>query len=580
MKKLLSILMLLVAIVTGASAATDGYTTDAIKLSSGGSHTDLASTSNNFKLSAATVGSSSNGMRIAAPNSFTITANSGITIDEIELVTNQSGRQFSNNLNVEGVKKGSSGDAAKTYIYTFTTSPTAVTFTNANGTSSNNIDVVSISITYTTGGSSKTPVTLSFNPTSANATMGQGFTEPTLSTNVEGTLSHARYSSSTPGVATVNAETGEVTLVAEGSTTISATIPSSDESYSSNTASYTLTVAAAGPTYKAFTDGEIVWTSKADVDGYITAGWMKKGTNLDGTKDLGNRSLIDPEDESQTITKYDSSTAFYMENTLTNNQDRALYLYVTGVSSMSFYVWNNSSDGRSYTIRVNGTDVKSVNFISGKPASYSTITLNPTANNTIAFYGSNQVELYAVKGMTAKKETVAIGAGGYSTFAADENYTVSGATVLAATNKANSVTLSEVNGSTVIPAGTGIILKGTQGGNATITYTNDAEGTVTTDMVGVTEANQFNPSDNNSVYVIATKNNETKFYKYTGDSFPLGKAYLNAAANTDALDIDFDSATAVEAIAEANANSAAPIKVIKNGKLYIGNYNVAGQQVK
>ena len=38
--------------------------------------------------------------------------------------------------------------------------------------------------------------------------------------------------------------------------------------------------------------------------------------------------------------------------------------------------------------------------------------------------------------------------------------------------------------------------------------------------------------------------------------------------------------TAVEAVAEAKAEAPKVIKVIKNGKLYIGNYNVAGQQVK
>ena len=39
--------------------------------------------------------------------------------------------------------------------------------------------------------------------------------------------------------------------------------------------------------------------------------------------------------------------------------------------------------------------------------------------------------------------------------------------------------------------------------------------------------------------------------------------------------------TAVEAVAEAKAEAAPKVvKVLKNGKLYIGNYNVAGQQVK
>ena len=40
------------------------------------------------------------------------------------------------------------------------------------------------------------------------------------------------------------------------------------------------------------------------------------------------------------------------------------------------------------------------------------------------------------------------------------------------------------------------------------------------------------------------------------------------------------ASTAVEAVAEAKAEAPKVVKVIKNGKLYIGNFNVAGQQVK
>ena len=40
------------------------------------------------------------------------------------------------------------------------------------------------------------------------------------------------------------------------------------------------------------------------------------------------------------------------------------------------------------------------------------------------------------------------------------------------------------------------------------------------------------------------------------------------------------ASTAVEAVAEAKAEAPKVVKVIKNGQLYIGNFNVAGQQVK
>jgi len=88
----------------------------------------------------------------------------------------------------------------------------------------------------------KKDVTMVFDPATAEATLGEEFTEPTLSTTPEGlTLS---YSSSTPTVATVNESTGKVTLVAAGTTTITATF-AGDETYNGRSASYTLTVSEA-----------------------------------------------------------------------------------------------------------------------------------------------------------------------------------------------------------------------------------------------------------------------------------------------------------------------------------------------
>ena len=63
-------------------------------------------------------------------------------------------------------------------------------------------------------------------------------------------------------------------------------------------------------------------------------------------------------------------------------------------------------------------------------------------------------------------------------------------------------------------------------------------------------------------------------------TIPAGKAYLQIANAGQSLDIDFDGeATGVNGVAEAKAE-VAPVKVIKNGQLFIGNYNVAGAQVK
>ena len=78
---------------------------------------------------------------------------------------------------------------------------------------------------------------LSFPETSYTATLGSTFTAPDLNGEAEGVV----YSSSNEAVATVNATTGVITLVAAGETTITATAPKTT-ALQAATASYTLTV--------------------------------------------------------------------------------------------------------------------------------------------------------------------------------------------------------------------------------------------------------------------------------------------------------------------------------------------------
>lgn len=78
---------------------------------------------------------------------------------------------------------------------------------------------------------------LQFSVTTTTATVGEEFVEPTLTGGVAGVT----YSSSNTTVATVNETTGEVTLIAAGETTITATAKA-DEIYAADEASYILTV--------------------------------------------------------------------------------------------------------------------------------------------------------------------------------------------------------------------------------------------------------------------------------------------------------------------------------------------------
>ena len=114
------------------------------------------------------------------------------------------------------------------------TSTVKITFSGANASISR-FFLDDVKVTAVGG---KTAAGLSFSVSTAAAYIGSAFDEPTLSN--PNSLAVA-YASSDPSVATVDASTGEVTLVAAGTTTITASSAETD-TYAAGKASYTLTV--------------------------------------------------------------------------------------------------------------------------------------------------------------------------------------------------------------------------------------------------------------------------------------------------------------------------------------------------
>ena len=99
----------------------------------------------------------------------------------------------------------------------------------------------SASYKITVKDSTPVPQSLSFNPTTLTVTLGDDFTEPTLS----GAMTAVSYSSDDEEVATVNSETGKLTLVGAGEATITATAVEGEVdgvNYMETSVSYTLTV--------------------------------------------------------------------------------------------------------------------------------------------------------------------------------------------------------------------------------------------------------------------------------------------------------------------------------------------------
>ncbi len=106
------------------------------------------------------------------------------------------------------------------------------------GVRSNNGAMYLDGITFSWEAGDKQPAGLSFSETAYTANLGETFTAPTLTNPNNLTVT---YDSSDPTVATVDENTGAVTLVAAGTTTITATFAGNDE-YEAGNASYTLTV--------------------------------------------------------------------------------------------------------------------------------------------------------------------------------------------------------------------------------------------------------------------------------------------------------------------------------------------------
>ena len=112
-------------------------------------------------------------------------------------------------------------------------------FDCASGTSNGLVQVSKIQYFAGEVGPAKTPSEITFPEATYTAYLGKEFDAPTA-TKVAGDGA-ITYASENEAVATVNAETGAVTLVAGGSTKITATIAAT-ETYAKATASYTLTV--------------------------------------------------------------------------------------------------------------------------------------------------------------------------------------------------------------------------------------------------------------------------------------------------------------------------------------------------
>ena len=179
-------------------------------------------------------------------NVFTLTANESLNgVTSVTIVASASGagntiavKVGDTNFNGE-VTEIASGTANANKEYTFTGEATNGVITITIDDNTKAVWVKSISVKNQDVVPGKEAAGLSFGEvTKFTADLGSTFTAPTLT---KATDAAATDASSNPDVATVDATTGAVSLVAAGQTTITATTPETD-AYMAGSASYTLTV--------------------------------------------------------------------------------------------------------------------------------------------------------------------------------------------------------------------------------------------------------------------------------------------------------------------------------------------------
>jgi len=179
----------------------------------------------------------------------------------------------------------------------------------------------------------------------------------------------------------------------------------------------------------------------------------------------------------------------------------------------------------------------------------------------------------------ATATTINLNASGFATYSKETDFMFAGATGYKMTldEDAKTITGKKVTGK--IKAGEGILFKGDAGATVTIVETTGATALEGNSLKGTTTA-----SGKATVPTYCYTLSGNTFKKFTGAAFNDNKAYFEASQDLkgQSFEIIFDGeATAINIVVEDDANvAAAPVKTIKNGQLYIGNYNVAGARIK
>ena len=360
-------------------------------------------------------------------------------------------------------------------------------------------------------------------------------------------LSSVSIVSSNEDIATVSGAEVSFDTSTSGSATVKASF-AGDDTYKAATASYTIIVKPSPVTAVS----EKVWDfSTWDKAEYTSA------TKVDNLEIVGasNKSI-----------KVESGVLKFGG---TGSKDsRHVHFKVTGTCDITIVAKHASSNGDDRPLMISfgsfGTDAETLGSVkAGADAKTFTYSYTGDEKDIYIYSGNSGINLSSITvAPQATSVSVTIPASRYATLCSSNNV-VSNGECYKATKLVNGVvTIVPVQG--VIPAGTGIIVKGEAG---TVTLPIATEGTTEADlsdnkMVGVLTDTDMTGK---SCYILS----DGAFWPCSGGTLAAGKAYLDIAPTSGAKAIEIDVDGQETAISTVNAEQ-------QNGNIY----TINGVQVK
>ena len=403
----------------------------------------------------------------------------------------------------------------------------------------------------------KTAPTVSFaqSEVTANLLSPDAFVAPELSSTSDGAVA---YTSSNPDVATVD-EDGLVSLVGQGTTTITATVAETD-TYTEATAEYTLTVT----TLSEFRKTATVTTGKqyiltADIDGTShVAKTVREGNGYDYlyVNDLTTANVMASAD-------LYSFTLTAVEGGFTIQQPDGRYLYMNDNDYTTLNAGEEAGANAVWSIaqQADGTFMIQ-NVATGKYIQYS------TTHTSFGCYRDAQDG--GVLPSLYEKATLDVTDAGYATLFSQHAIIVpEGMEAAVATNVVDGRLAIDYRypAGAVIPASTGVLLKAEAGNHGYNVATTDATAPADNLLKGSVE-DATTVGDNCLFYMLSYDQNDENLGFYwgaeNGAAFTNegGKAYLavpQATAN-GAIGFALDGSL-VTAIGQATADTNAPAKI-------------------